>query len=87
MPLVVGDGDGGDLLVLLHGGPRPVDGDGLVEDGGHVVVQVLHLGAHVLDEQRRFEAEPVQDQPGLVADVPQPGGHVLPLPQGVLQAA
>ena len=86
MALVIGDGDGGNLGVLLHGGPRTADGDGFVEDGRHVVIQVQHLGAHTLDEQRRLKAEPVQNQPGLVADMPQPGGHVLPLPQGVLQS-
>ena len=83
--LVVGDGDGGDVLVLLHGGPGPVDGDGLVEDGGLVVVQVQHLGADVFEVEGRLKAEAGEDGPGLVAELAQPGGHILPVPHGVAQ--
>ena len=83
--VVVGDGDGGDVLVLLHGGPGPVHCHRPVEDGRGVEVQVHHLGPHVLDEQGRLKAEAVQDQLGLVAEVAQPGGHVLPVAGGVAQ--
>ena len=83
--LLVGDGHGGDMGVLLHSGPGPAHGHRLVEDGGHVVVQVLDLGAHALDQGGGLEAEAAEDQPRLVADVAQPGGDVLPVPGGVAQ--
>ena len=85
MAVVVGNGNGGDVLVLLHSGPGPVDGDGGVEDGRLVIVQVLDLSADVFQVKGGLKAKAAEDSPGLVAELAQPGGHILPVPHGVAQ--
>ena len=82
--VLVGHGEDGEVPPL-HGLPAPADGGGGGESGGRVVVQVPDLGAHVVDELGGLEAEAVQDNLGLVADLAQPGGLVLPVSQGVLE--
>ena len=57
-----------------------------MEDRRHVKVQVLDLGSHGLDEQRRLKAETVQDQPCLVAAMAQAGCYILPFSQGTAQS-
>ena len=71
--------------VRLHSLPCPADGGGGGQRGGRIVIQIPDLGADVADELRRLGTEPVQHCLGLVTDLPQPGGAVLPLPQGVFQ--
>ena len=83
--VIIGDGDGGDVLVLLHGGPGTVDGDSRIENGGLVVVQILHLGADILEVEGRFKGEAGQNGPGLVAELAQPGGDILPVSYSIAQ--
>ena len=82
--VLIGHGQNGDP-VRLHGLPGPADGGGGGQRGGRIVIQIPDLGADVADELRRLGTEPVQHCLGLVTDLPQPGGAVLPLPQGVFQ--
>ena len=74
------------MLVLLHGGPGAVDRHRLVQDGGRVVIQVQHLGAHALDEHGRIKMKAVEDQLGFVAEMAQAGGGILALSGGVAQS-
>ena len=83
-PILVGHRDDKDL-VLLHGLPGPADGGGGGQRGRRVVVQIPDLGADVGQQTRRLKAEPVQNDLGLVTDLAQPGGLILPLAQGVFQ--
>ena len=80
----VGDGDAADVL-LADDVPGPVHGDGGVQGGGRVIVQVPHLGADVFDQAGRLYAEIVQDALGLVADLAQPHRHIVPVAHGVAQ--
>ena len=82
--VLIGDRQGGDPL-LLHGLPAPADGSGGRERGGRVVVQIPHLGTHVGQKPRRLEAEAVQHDLSLIADLPQTGGLVAPVSQSILQ--
>lgn len=83
--VVVGDGDSRQAAVFLQDAPGPAHGDGGAQNGRGIVFQVPDLGIHGFDENRRLEAEAVQNQMGFVADVPQPGGLIFPVPQGVAQ--
>ena len=83
-PVLIGHGDGGDL-VLLHGPPGPADGGSGGQGGGRVVIQVPDLGTHVVQQLGGLEAEAIQHGLGLVTDLAQAGGLVLPLAKGVLQ--
>ena len=82
--VLVDHGDGGDLL-LAHQLPRTVHGDGGIQTGRAVKLQVAHLGADILDEPGRVEMETLQHTVGLVADRAQVHRHVLLLAQGVFQ--
>ena len=82
--VLIGHGEDGDLFAL-HGLPTPADGGGGGQSGGDVIIQVPDLGADVADELGRLESEAVQYELGLVADLTQPGGLVLPLAQGIFQ--
>ena len=82
--VLVDHGDGGDLL-LPHELPRTVHGNGGVQAGRAVEVQILHLRADVLDKAGRVEVEPLQHPVCLVADGAQMDGHILLLAQRVFQ--
>ena len=82
--VLVGDGDGGDLLIA-HQLPRPIHGDGGVQAGRPVKVQITHLGTDVLDQPGRLEAEALQHPVGLVADGAQMHRHILLFAQRILQ--
>ena len=82
--VVIGHRHDGDA-VRLHGGPGPADGGGGGEGHGGVVVQVPDLGADVAEPGRGLRVEALQHGFGLVADLAQAGGLVLPQAQGVLQ--
>lgn len=82
--VLVGDGDGGDLLVA-HQLPRTIHGDGGIQTGRPVKVQVAHLGTDVLDQPGRLEAKAFQHAVGLVADGAHMHRHILLLPQRVFQ--
>ena len=87
LPFLVGDGERRrGQIAVAHELPGPMDRHGVGEDGGPVEVQILHLGAHVVEAHGRLKPEPLQDAAGLVAQHPQAAGHVLPFPQGVAQA-
>ena len=83
-PVVVGHRHDGDAIGL-HGGPGSADGGGRGEGRGGVVIQVPDLGADVADAHGRLSVEALQHGAGLVADLTQAGGLVLPEAQGVLQ--
>ena len=82
--VLVGDGDGGDLLAA-HQLPGTVHGDGGVQAGRAVKVQIPHLSADVLDKAGRLEAEALQHPVGLVTDGAQMHRHILLFAQCVLQ--
>ena len=82
--VLVGHGQSGDLLGL-HGLPGAADGRGGGQDGRPVIFQIQDLGPHIVDEHGRLKAEAVQDALGLVVDLTQAGGLIVPLAQGVLQ--
>ena len=82
--VLVGDGDGGDLLVA-HQLPRPIHGDGGIQTGRTVKIQIPHLGADVLDQPGRLKAKVLQHAVGLVADGAHMHRHILLLPQRVFQ--
>ena len=84
MPVVVHDGDHVQRLVP-HGLPGQTHGDGPVESGGLVIVQVVDLGAHVLDPERRFHPKMIQQALGLVIDAAQAHSLIFPIAQGVAQ--
>ena len=85
LPLVIGNRDGRNMPVVLHGRPGPVHRHRLIEDGRRIEVQVLNLGTHIFHQQGRIKAKPLQYAPGFVAELPQPGRHILPVPHSVAQ--
>lgn len=85
VPLLVGDGDAGDIVVGLERLPGAGNGHAGSQGRGHVVVQVAHLGAHGADEHRRLKIKSLQDAVGFVADMSQAGSHKLPVAQRVAQ--
>ena len=82
--VLIDHGDGGYLLVP-HQLPGAVHGDGGVQAGRAVEIQILHLSADILDAAGRLEMEPLQHTVGLIADGPQMHRHVLLLAQCVFQ--
>ena len=85
-PVVVHHGEGLDVAVILaQDGPGTVDGDGGVEGRGRIIVQVEDLGAHGVEQHRRLEAEAVEHELCLVAEVAETGGDKFPVAQGVAQ--
>ena len=83
-PVLVGHREDGDA-VRLHDLPGSAQGGGGRQGGRRIVVQVPHLVANVRDEHGRLKPKAVQNDLGLVADLAQAGGLVLPLAQGVFQ--
>ena len=83
----IGDGQGTDELLLIQGLPCLADGDGLAQDGGRVIVQILNLGVHASDDHRGLKAEAVQHGLGLVRDTAQGGCPVLSVAHCILQGS
>ena len=73
------------MTVVLHGRPSPVHCHRLIENGRRVKVQVLDLGTHIFYKDGRLKAEPLQNRLGFVAELPQPGSHILPVSHSVAQ--
>ena len=82
--VLVDHGNGGDPL-LTHQLPRPVHGDGGIQAGRTVELQISDLGADVLDKAGWIEVEAFQHPVRLVADRSQMYRHILLLAQRVLQ--
>ena len=82
--VLVDHGDGGDLL-LPHELPRAIHGDGGVQAGRTVEVQIPHLRADVLDKAGRLEMEALQHPVRLIADGAQMDGHIFLFAQCVFQ--
>ena len=72
-------------MVFLQRAQGQIHGDGAVEGRGTVIVQIPHLGAHVLDQGRRLETETVQQLLGLVVDGADAHGTVIAIPHGIAQ--
>ena len=85
MAVLVGDGNAGDVPVGLQGLPGPGDGHTGIEGRGHIIVQVANLSPHGDELDRRLKIKTFQNPVGFVADVAQPGSHILPVAQGVAQ--
>ena len=85
--LLIGNGQSGGGPLFRKNVPGPVHRYRPAEDGRVVVIHILHLGAQIMNEDRRFKAEPFQNMGRFLRKHPQPGGHIIPLPQGIAQGS
>ena len=83
--VLVGHGQGGDVLLLLQHLPGPALGDRAAEDGRGIEIQVPHLSVHIGNALGGLEAKPIQHNLSFVGDVTQAGGLILPIAQRVAQ--
>ena len=83
--VLICDGQGGDGRVRRQSSPRAADGHTGGKRRRCVIVEVAHLRAHGLDPDRGREAEAVEHELRLVADVAETGGAVLPVAECIAQ--
>ena len=83
-PVLIDDGKSAER-VIAHDAPGVVQGDGVMQQGRAVEIQVGDLRAQIPDQLRSLRAEAVQQLPGLVVDGAETGRTVFPVAQGVAQ--
>ena len=77
-------GNGGHGHILQHF-PRMAHWHRRSDQRRAVIVQVMHLGAHRAQEDRRLKAELIQQKRRFVIEMAQPRRHILLIAQGIAQ--
>ena len=83
--VLIGYGDGGDVLLLLEHPPGSSHRDPGAEHRRGVKIQILHLGVHIPNPLGGLESEQIQHNLGFVGHMAQAGGLILPISHGVPQ--